>query len=163
MGLGKTGTAVSGPEFFGYAMPEIAACIEGLAGAETCKTYVCRCLRMETNRKGKKARRTSGVSFVEEPTEERPSKRRAAEPASQRWQQINDEESSASFSEEDDGDMEMEMEEDDDSRASRSRRSKKRSVPGRRRTRTRQQSKKDDLYTLPVEGEERQITTEQLL
>lgn len=162
MGLGKTGTAVSGPEFFGYAMPEIAACIEGLAGAETCKTYVCRCLRMETNRKGKKARRTSGVSFVEEPTEERPSKRRAAERASQRWQQINDEESSASFSEEDDGDMEMEMEEDDDSRASRSRRSKKRSVPSTAHE-DEAQSKKDDLYTLPVEGEERQITTEQLL
>ena len=48
-GLGKTGTAVSGPEFFGYAMPEIAACIEGLDGADTCKNYVCRCLRMDTN------------------------------------------------------------------------------------------------------------------
>ena len=60
-GLGKTGTAVSGPEFFGYAMPEIAACIEGLDGADTCKNYVCRCLRMDSNRKGKpRATRRSG-------------------------------------------------------------------------------------------------------
>lgn len=58
--------------------------------------------------------------------------------------------------------MEMEMEEDDDSRASRSRRSKKRSVPSTAHE-DEAQSKKDDLYTLPVEGEERQITTEQLL
>lgn len=161
-GLGKTGTAVSGPEFFGYAMPEVAACIEGLDGAETCKMYVCRCLRMETNRKGKKARRAGGASFVEEAAEERPSKRRAAERANQRWQHMNEEESSASFSDEDDGEVEVEMEEDNDSRASRSRRSKKRSVPSTSHE-GEIKPKKGDLYSLPVDGEERQITTEQLL
>ena len=101
MGLGKTGTAVSGPEFFGYAMPEIAACIEGLEGAEQCKKYIPRCLRMETSRKGRvRAVRGRAVPVAEAPAGnepgERPTKRRAAQMASKRWKTMEEEESAAS-------------------------------------------------------------------
>ena len=112
MGLGKTGTAVSGPEFFGYAMPEIAACIEGLEGAEQCKKYIPRCLRMETSRKGRvRAVRGRAVPVAEAPAGnepgERPTKRRAAQMASKRWKTMEEEESAAST----DNDEEEEEEE----------------------------------------------------
>lgn len=129
LGLGKTGTAVSGPEFFGYAMPEIAACIEGLDGAETCKNYICRCLRMESSRKGKpRMRRAASEAFItDEPevSEERPSKRRAAQAASRRWKMIEEDESSAEFSGEEEEDLsDAELESDDDQKMPK--RSKKR-------------------------------------
>ena len=165
MGLGKTGTAVSGPEFFGFAMPEVAACIEGLPGGENCKSYICRCLRLDTNRKGKSKRLNrrnapASMNFIEEEEElgERPSKRRAAERANQRWLQINDDESSASFSEEEDVESNIEVEEDHDSRTSR-RKNKKRSAPSTQESEP--EAKKNDLYSLPVESNE--IKTEQLL
>ena len=151
-GLGKTGTAVSGPEFFGYAMPEIAACIEGLDGADTCKNYVCRCLRMDSNRKGKPraTRRSGGVFVVEsetaeatEPLEERPSKRRAAQVASRNWKMMEEEEESAEFSEEEEeSTSEAELESDDEVKTAR--RSKKRAEP-------------------PKEESDKRIKTEQLL
>lgn len=163
MGLGKTGTAVSGPEFFGFAMPEVAACIEGLPGGENCKSYICRCLRLDTNRKGKSKRLNrrsapANMNFIEEEElGERPSKRRAAERANQRWLQINDDESSASFSEED-VESDIEVEDDDDSRTSR-RKNKKRAAPSTQESEP--EAKKNDLYSLPVENSE--IKTEQLL
>ena len=164
MGLGKTGTAVSGPEFFGFAMPEVAACIEGLPGGENCKSYICRCLRLDTNRKGKSKRLNrrnapASMNFIEEEElGERPSKRRAAERANQRWLQINDDESTASFSEEEDVESDIEVEDDDDSRTSR-RKNKKRSAPSTQESEP--EAKKNDLYSLPVESNE--IKTEQLL
>lgn len=152
-GLGKTGTAVSGPEFFGYAMPEIAACIEGLDGAETCKNYICRCLRMDSSRKGKMRapRRSGGVFVVEsesseltEPLEERPSKRRAAQAASRHWKMMEEEEESAEFSEEEEeSSSEAELESDDD-------------VKTTRRNKKRAESPKE-------EENEKRIKTEQLL
>ena len=163
MGLGKTGTAVSGPEFFGFAMPEVAACIEGLPGGENCKSYICRCLRLDTNRKGKSKRLNrrsapANMNFIEEEElGERPSKRRAAERANQRWLPINDDESSASFSEED-VESDIEVEDDDDSRTSR-RKNKKRAAPSTQESEP--EAKKNDLYSLPVENSE--IKTEQLL
>ena len=128
LGLGKTGTAVSGPEFFGYAMPEIAACIEGLDGAETCKNYVCRCLRMDSIRKGKsRIRRPMSEPFVidaEQEVEERPSKRRAAQAASQRWKMMEEDESSAEFSGEEDESSDADLDSEEDLRTLR--RSRKR-------------------------------------
>ena len=98
LGLGKTGTAVSGPEFFGFAMPEIAACIEGLDGAELCKQYIPRCLRMDNPRRSRPRAGRSRPSQVNEmsPVDEesgtngRPSKRRAAQAASQKWQKMEE-------------------------------------------------------------------------
>lgn len=146
MGLGRTGTAVSGPEFFGYAMPEVAACIEGLDGAETCKNYVCRCLRMDSVRKVKtRIRRHLGESFVvevEPELEERPSKRRAAQAASQRWKMMEEDESSADFSEDEDELSDSDLESEEDIRPPR--RTKKRVAE-------------------PVDDDSKQIKTEQLL
>ena len=113
MGLSKTGTAVSGPEFFGYAMPEIAACIEGLEGAEQCKKYVPRCLRMETSRKGRvRPVRDRVAPIAETPMAsdvgERPTKRRAAQMASKRWKSMEEEESAASTDNDEDEEEEEE-------------------------------------------------------
>lgn len=135
MGLGKTGTAVSGPEFFGYAMPEIAACIEGLEGAEQCKKYVPRCLRMETSRKGRvRAGRGRVVAVAPAPeageSGERPTKRRAAQMAIKRWKTMEEEESAASTDndEEEEEELLSEAESDsDESTSFGSRRSAKRS------------------------------------
>ena len=145
LGLGKTGTAVSGPEFFGFAMPEVASCIEGLEGAELCKNYVCRCLRMETGRKGSSRgpRRVAPITFVtetKEVEEERPSKRRAAQAASRKWKQMREEEeeesaesSSAEEEEEEDSmsDSQLDSEEEEERSSTRSRRSQKRTEPAK--------------------------------
>ena len=146
LGLGKTGTAVSGPEFFGFAMPEVASCIEGLEGAELCKNYVCRCLRMETGRKGtsRGPRRVAPITFVsetKEAEEERPSKRRAAQAASRKWKQMREEEeeeeesaesSSAEEEEEEDSMSDSQLDSEEEERSStRSRRSQKRTEPAK--------------------------------
>ena len=137
LGLGKTGTAVSGPEFFGFAMPEIAACIEGLPGSENCRDYICRCLRMETNRKGKsrlKFRKQKTSTVEKEETEEKEKEkehapRRAAQLASKKWSAYNnnDSEDSADFSEEEEAPEGIDSESDDEVYR---RRSRKRATSG---------------------------------
>lgn len=164
MGLPKTGTAVSGPEFFGFAMPEVAACIEGLEGAEECSKYVFRCLRMDSNRKVRSRfsvkRNSSTPVDIEEEVEPhhlepRIAKRRAATIASQKWLEMGEEESSTSFSQ-----VEEPSSEDDfidsSSDFERSRTSRKRVTPT--------STVKDELSSLPMDTlNEKVIRTEQLL
>lgn len=153
MGLGKTGTAVSGPEFFGFAMPEIAACIEGLPGSEFCRSYICRCLRMERSGNGKsrlkfrKQKISSSTTTQEEPHEHL-APRRAAQMASKRWQKVDDSESSADFSEEDESVEEIDSDSDHYYRKSR-----KRAAP----------SQSQPTEAAPAEHEEKAIKTEQLI
>lgn len=162
LGLGKTGTAVSGPEFFGFAMPEVAACIEGLEGSDTCKDYVYRCLRMETSRKGKTrlTTRKPKTSFIEEDvTEVKHAPRRAAQLASQRWQIMNESESSADFTEEEESVEEVNPGSDSDTLSQR--KSKKRVAPS---TKTEESSAKStEISELSDIKEEKVIKTEQFL
>ena len=144
MGLGKTGTAVSGPEFFGFAMPEVAACIEGLEGSDQCKRYICRCLRLDSGRKKYScSRRTAPITYAvdldsgegamgdgeQEEKEERPVRRKAAKAASRKWQimQIVNEQSSDK-NDDDTSDASLDSEEEED-RPSIPRRSIKRREP----------------------------------
>lgn len=143
MGLGKTGTAVSGPEFFGFAMPEVAACIEGLEGSDQCKRYICRCLRLDSGRKKYScSRRTAPITYAvsldsgdgamgdgeQEEKEERPVRRKAAKAASRKWQImqiVNDQ--SSDKNDDDTSDASLDSEEED--RPSPPRRSIKRKEP----------------------------------
>lgn len=132
LGLGKTGTAVSGPEFFGFAMPEVAACIEGLEGSELCRDYVNRCLRMEVNRNGKsrlKNRKPKTSSYfdvvIDDEPDSHPAPRRAAQLASKKWKRLDESESSADFSEEEEEEVSLEEMENPVEK----KRSKKRSAP----------------------------------
>lgn len=45
--LGRTPTRcmMNGSEVFGFALPEVAMCIEGMDGADQCKNYIFRRLR----------------------------------------------------------------------------------------------------------------------
>ena len=162
LGLGKTGTAVSGPEFFGFAMPEVAACIEGLEGSELCRDYVNRCLRMEVNRNGKsrlknrKPKTSSYFDVVDDEPDSHPAPRRAAQLASKKWKRLDESESSADFSEEEE--EEVSFEEMDN--PVEKRRSKKRTAPS---TVSSDIAVKNEVEASESSFQEKMIKTEQFL
>lgn len=45
LGMEAKGTAISGPEMYGFANPQVAALIEALPGVLQCKKYVFRSVR----------------------------------------------------------------------------------------------------------------------
>lgn len=72
MGLPKSGTAISGPDYYGYTLEPVCTLIEGLENAEKCNKYIFRYQRINErkgsvgNRKSKRRKISTSKEISEE-------------------------------------------------------------------------------------------------